>query len=66
MALGMLWACAEARKVPEDRDKFFAWAESEGLRDPSRFIPALEKALEAIVPEDARLFDRKLLPPAAS
>ncbi|MCH7923891.1 MAG: tetratricopeptide repeat protein, partial [Planctomycetes bacterium] len=56
-AMNMLGACAAARKVPEE--KFKEWFEAEGLNDPNRFIPALDAALEALVPEGAWLFDRK-------
>ena len=59
----MLGACAAARKIPEDKAK--EWIESEGLDDPKRFIPALSKALEAMVPADAWLFDRSVFSPSS-
>jgi len=58
-ALGALAACAEAREVPPD--KFLDWFKSERLNDPDHFLPALDRALQALVPPDAWLFDRALL-----
>jgi len=57
-SMNMLAACAAERKVPPE--KFMEWVQAEGLNDPSRFIPALDAALEALVPDDAWLFDRAL------
>lgn len=58
-AFGMLAACAAAREIPQER--FKEWLESEGLNDPARLYPALDRALEAIVGEDGWLFDRELV-----
>ena len=55
----MLGACAHERKVPPE--KFMEWIESEGLNDPKRFLPALDRALEEMVGEDGWLFDRALV-----
>jgi hypothetical protein len=61
MSAGMLAACAEARNIQQAR--ILDWVRSEGLDDPSRFLPALERALEALAGEGGWLFDRRLLPP---
>ena len=58
-AMNMLGACAQARKVPPE--KFTDWLEAEGLDDPDRFLPALDQALEALVPPEAWVFDRALV-----
>ena len=58
----MIGACARARNVPHDN--FTEWIESEGLNDPNRFLPALQQALESLVPEDAWLFDRTQFSPS--
>ncbi|HKX32845.1 MAG TPA: hypothetical protein VJ302_34505 [Blastocatellia bacterium] len=55
----MLGACAEARKL--EPDQFKQWFVSEGLNDPSRFPPALNAALEAMVGDGEWLFDRELV-----
>jgi hypothetical protein len=55
----MLAACAKHRQVA--KDKLLEWAESQGLRDPNRFMPALSRALEEIVGPDGWLFDRTLV-----
>ncbi len=54
----MLAECAAARDVPPE--EIPAWIESNALNDPARFLPALRQALEALVPEAGRLFDRAL------
>jgi tetratricopeptide (TPR) repeat protein len=59
LGTGMLSACAAERKIAQD--KLMDWLASEGLNDPARFLPALARALEALVGESAWLFDRQLL-----
>ena len=56
-AINMLGACAKARKI-EEQDQFEQWFAGEGLNDPSRFMPILSHALEAMVGEEGWLFDR--------
>ena len=53
----MFLDCAEARGIEPDRIE--AWMAAEGLTDPNRFLPALDRALEAMVAEDGWLFDRQ-------
>jgi tetratricopeptide (TPR) repeat protein len=53
----MITACIEARGIAQNR--FASWFESEGLDDPGKFLPSLDKALEKIV-GDEWLFDRRL------
>jgi len=58
LGAGMLSACVQARKVPPE--KAIEWIKAEGLNDPGRFLPALNKAIEEIV-GDQWLFDRSLV-----
>jgi tetratricopeptide (TPR) repeat protein len=63
LAQRMLAACAAQRGIPPEESN--AWVEREGLLDPARFLPELDRALEALVGDDGWLFDRSLvdLPP---
>ena len=54
--VNVLGACAEARGIKPDT--FNDWIESEGLHDPSQFLPKLQQELEAMVGKDNWLFDR--------
>jgi tetratricopeptide (TPR) repeat protein len=57
LGAGMLAAWAAARNIP--KEKWMDWITSEGLNDPSRFLPALDRALETIVGETGWLFNRQ-------
>jgi tetratricopeptide (TPR) repeat protein len=59
MGAAMLSKCAVAHRIEEK--KVMEWITGESLNDPARFLPALDRALEAIVGEDGWLFDRHLL-----
>lgn len=59
LAQQMLAACAAERGIPPE--DVAAWAEREGLLDPARFLPRLDRALEALVGDDGWLFDRCLV-----
>jgi len=56
---GMLVACAAGRRI--EPDKALEWFKSEGLDDPDRFLPALEKALEQVVGDNEWVFDRSVV-----
>lgn len=58
LGIHLALACAAARDIPED--KLMEWLDAEGLRDPSRFLPALDLAIATTVGDDGWLFDRQL------
>jgi hypothetical protein len=55
----LLIQCAKARQIQPEQ--FEDWFAREGLNDPNRFLPALDRALETLVGENGWLFDRQLL-----
>lgn len=55
-ALAMLAVCGEKRGIATDELK--NWLEREGLLDPARFLPELDRALEELVGNGGWLFDR--------
>jgi len=61
LAASLVNACAAARKVEPEGIR--EWLNGEGLLDPGRFLPALERALEEHVGKDGWLFDRSAVPP---
>ncbi len=61
VASGLLTACMAAQGIPQEG--FADSITEEKLNNPAYLIPALGKALEAMVPEDAWLFDRRVFQP---
>ena len=56
VAMRMIRVCAAERKIP--KDKFLEWFRAERLNDRNHFLPALDRALLAIVGEGNWMFDR--------